>query len=444
MKNKVRMYIILTTAVICVGCPAMLQAQQGSDSLLQQATLENVIQYAIRKQPAIQQALIDEKITESTIKTKIADWYPQLNFNYNYQHNFKVQTSIIGGNAVRLGVENTSSAQFLLSQNIFNRDALLASRTAGVVKNFARQNTAAVKIDVAVDVTKAFYDVLATTQQIKVAREDITRLERSLKDAYNRYTAGITDKTDYKRATIALNNTKASLKSNEEILEAKIEYLKTLMGYPVNAKLDIQYDTLQMEKEIGVDTLQTIDYNKRIEYQQLFTRKKIQEANLAYNKWSFLPSVSANGAYNFNYLNNELGKLYSQNFPNSYAGLTLTFPIFQGGKRKYNIDIAEFQLKRIDFDLINLQNNINAEYARAIATYKSSLVNFNTIKENLDLAREVYDVINLQYRSGVKTYLEVISAETDLRTARINYFNALYQVLASKTDVQKALGLINY
>jgi outer membrane protein TolC len=66
------------------------------------------------------------------------------------------------------------------------------------------------------------------------------------------------------------------------------------------------------------------------------------------------------------------------------------------------------------------------------------------LKENLDLAREVYDVINLQYRNGVKTYLEVITAETDLRTARINYYNALYQALSGKIDVQQALGQINY
>jgi len=59
------------------------------------------------------------------------------------------------------------------------------------------------------------------------------------------------------------------------------------------------------------------------------------------------------------------------------------------------------------------------------------------------LAQEVYDVINLQYKSGVKTYLDVTIAETDLRTTRINYFNALYQVLASKIDVERALGTIN-
>ena len=71
-------------------------------------------------------------------------------------------------------------------------------------------------------------------------------------------------------------------------------------------------------------------------------------------------------------------------------------------------------------------------------------MNYNAIKENLLLAQEVYDVIQLQYRSGIKTYLEVITAETDLRTARINYFNTLNLLLSSKIDVQKALGQINY
>ncbi len=87
-----------------------------------------------------------------------------------------------------------------------------------------------------------------------------------------------------------------------------------------------------------------------------------------------------------------------------------------------------------------MKNSINAEYSAAMANYKASLANFLAVKENVLLAQEVYDVIALQYNSGIKTYLEVITAETDLRTAQINYFNALYQVLSSKIDVQKSLG----
>lgn len=431
--------------VIAISGTILCRAQQpATDSVLQQATLQNVIQYALKNQPALQQALINEEITETIIKSKLADWFPQLRFNYSYQHNFQVQTAIIGGNAIKLGVDNTSSAQFNLSQNIFNRDALLASRTAGQVRQLAKQQTTDSKIEVAVNVSKAFYDVLATMQQIKVAEEDTIRLSRSLKDAFSRYQTGITDKIDYKRATIALNNTKALLKSSNEVLKAKIEYLKSLMGYPTKAELPIVFDSLQMEKEIALDTLQPIDITGRIEYQLLQTQKKLQEANVRYNKWAYLPDLSAFGAYNFNFQNNDFGKLYSKNFPASFAGLTLSVPIFQGGKRKYDIQQAEWQVKSIDWEIARLRNTVNAEYAQALAVYKSNLSNYLAVKENLALAREVYDVIQLQYKSGIKTYLEVITAETDLRTAHINYYNALYQLLSGKIDVQRSLGQISY
>lgn len=418
--------------------------QPTGDSLLQDASLPNVIRYAIKNQPRVQQALVDEKITDLQVKSRLADWYPQVNFNYIYQHNFQVQTNIIGGNPVRLGVANTSAFQFGATQTIFNRDVLLANRTRNEVRLQARQQSENTRIDIASDVSKAFYDVLATEQQIRVSDENIVRLERSLRDARAQYDAGVVDKTDYKRATIALNNARALRKSNEEALKAKTEYLKALMNYPETGELKIVYDSATLEQEIPVDTMQGVDYSRRIEYQLLETQRRLQEANVQYNRWSYLPSLSANGAYNLNYLNDQFSKLYNSSFPASYAGLTLAFPIFQGGKRKYNLEQSKWQLKRTDLEIINLKNSVNAEYASALAAYKSALVNYLAVRDNVELAQEVYDVINLQYRSGIKTYLEVITSETDLRTAQINYFNALYQVLSSKIDVQRTKGDLKY
>jgi outer membrane protein TolC len=422
----------------------VLKLSAQKDSLLQQATLENVVQYALVHQPLLKQSAIDEQITEQQIKSKLSEWYPQVNFNYNFQHNFQLQETTFGGNTIKIGTENTSALQFTATQNLFDRDVLLASRTADDVRDAIKQNTTNSRIDVAVNAIKAFYDVLATTQQIKVSAETITRLERSLKDATAQYNVGVADKTDYKRATIALNNARASKAANENLLQAKLEYLKTVIGYPTGSDLNIIYDSLAMEKEIYTDTLQSIDYTKRIEYQQLTTQKKLQEANLKYNKWSYIPTLSAFGAYNMGYQNNSFTKIYNKSFPNSYAGLSLEFPIFQGFKRNANIKQAELEVTRVDWDIINLQKNISAEYAQALALYKASFENYKALKENVDLAKEVYDVIQLQYKAGVKTYLEVITAETDLRSAEINYYNALYQVLANKTDLQKALGQINY
>jgi len=52
--------------------------------------------------------------------------------------------------------------------------------------------------------------------------------------------------------------------------------------------------------------------------------------------------------------------------------------------------------------------------------------------------------MELQNQSGIKTYLEVAVAEADLSTSQINFFNALYQVMSRKIDVQKSLGQISY
>lgn len=422
----------------------MVSMAQQADSLLQTATLDKVVSYALVHQPVVRQAELDQQITEKVIKGKLADWYPQINLAANYQRNFDLPVNIIGGNEVRFGVFNTSSLQANGTQAIFNRDVMLAGRTASTVRLQAGQVTSRTKIDVIVDVTKAFYDVLATTQQIKVGQEDITRLKRSLKDATAQYNAGIADKTDYKRATILLRNAEATLKTNEELLKYKQEYLKTLMGYPKGRELNIQYDTLQMEQEALLDTLQELNYTQHIDYRILVTQKELQKANVAYSQWAYLPSANLFGSYIYNFLNDDFGNLYNNRFPNSFVGVTLSLPVFQGNKRNVRIQEQKLTLRRLDWDLLNLQNILSTEYTRSLAAYKSNLNNYLTLQENVQLAREVYEVIELQYRNGVRAYLDVTVAETDLQRTRINYFNALYQVLASKMDVQRALGQINY
>jgi len=418
---------------------------QNADSLLQEANLQNCVQYALKHQPAVNQSLIDEQIADREIKSRLADWLPQLNFTGVYQNNFRLQSTKFGDQIITIGTYNTSSAQFALTQTIFNRDVLLAKTSEKDVRTGAKQLTTNTRIIVAANVSKAFYDVLLSIKQIDLIDEDILLLERSLKDAFNQYKGGIVDKTDYQRATISLNNAKAQKKNATESLKSKYATLKLLMSYPSGRDLNVVYDSLQMAREaFSVDTTESVNFDNRIEYQFLQTEKRLQEANIKYYKWGFLPSLSAFGQYNFNYLHNDIGKLYSQNFPNSYAGLTLSFPIFQGTKRVQQLRIAQLQMQRLEYNFISLKDSISAQFTQALAEYKSNVNNFYVQKENLALAQDVYNVIQLQYRSGIKTYLEVITANNDLFLAQINYTNAVYQVLINKIDVQVAMGTLQY
>jgi outer membrane protein TolC len=70
----------------------------------------------------------------------------------------------------------------------------------------------------------------------------------------------------------------------------------------------------------------------------------------------------------------------------------------------------------------------------------SNLNDLKIVRNNVAVARDIFNTVKFQYDKGIKAYLEVIVSETDLRTAELNYLNILFQVLTSKMDLEKALG----
>jgi len=118
-------------------------------------------------------------------------------------------------------------------------------------------------------------------------------------------------------------------------------------------------------------------------------------------------------------------------------------PIFTGTRRLQEIRRSQLQEERLDWDIRNLENRIGTEYSAAMAGYRASMNEWRNARENMQLSEEVYNTIKLQYDAGVKSYLELMTAETDLKTSQLNYLNALYAVLSGKLDVQRALGTVD-
>jgi len=130
------------------------------------------------------------------------------------------------------------------------------------------------------------------------------------------------------------------------------------------------------------------------------------------------------------------------NNPSSFFGLKLTLPIFQGRSRLENLSKAKLEYQRLELGMDYLKSEINSEYTLALTDYISHLNELNTAKNNITLAKNIFNTVKYQYDEGIKAYLEVIVSETDLRTAELNYLNTLFEVLTSKMDLEKALGII--
>ncbi len=428
-----------------------LHGQESQNVLKDSVSVEECIKYAFQNQPLVKQLKLDEEISAQTVKIALSDWLPQINSSFGLQHYLKQPLSLFpnllnpSGPKILIpsGVLYNSGISFTATQNIFNSDVYIAGRTARVYRTQAAQTTHSALIEIVVGIDKAFYDVLLSVQQLDIIKEEIGRLTKSLKDSRALYENGTTDMVDYKRATIALNTALSQKKGAEEAILAKISYLKQLMGYPAEKPLTLDYKTNSLENDVMLDTLRNLNVYNRIEYQLLQTNLKLQKSVIDYYKLGFLPSLSAFANYNINYQNDDFSELYKNAYPNSTIGLTLSFPIFQGTKRFHNVRKSNMEYERLMLDTLNTRNEMNTEYVSAMATYKSDLAAYNVTRENITIAQEVYNTIQLQYNQGIKTYLEVIVAETDLMSAKINNLNALFMLMFSKIDVKRALGEIS-
>ncbi|GAB3659223.1 TolC family protein [Echinicola sediminis] len=405
-------------------------------------TLEQCIQFALDNGPAMQQAHLDEEIGDREIKSSLSGWLPQVNASASGTKNIKLQQQPLGDQVITFGKRYNSGVLLQVDQTLFNREQVFAGRTSKYIKQQYDQNKVNVEIATIVDVSKSYYDILLTYEQLKILDENLLRQQKQYKDAKSRFESGVVDKTDYQRAAITLSNTKSDRRRAEESVKAKLAFLKQLMGYPTGEGLSLSYDYQAMESTVFADTTQNMVAQNRIEYQQIKTEESLAQLNAGFQKWAYLPSLSANYNYNWLYFNDAFSELYNLSYPKSSIGLTLSLPIFQGGKRHQDIKVAELQQEKVFVQKQNLEKQINTEYESALANYKSDLYEWKTVKENMEMAEEVYNIIKLQYDEGIKAYVDLIVAETELRTSQLNHYNAMYNLLASKIDLDRALGNI--
>lgn len=213
---------------------------------------------------------------------------------------------------------------------------------------------------------------------------------------------------------------------------------------PNNEELKLHYDSLALQQEIATVNHETPHAEERSEYKLLLLQQRLAQQNILFHNLNFLPTLTANAGYTmiFQENNNILKSMYQTLIPYSYVGLQLNWSLFNGLKKGRNLQQAKLSLRRTQLDLQQFQLNQNTEYTRAMSQYNSDLMAYQTLKENLEISQQVYNTVRNQYLSGIKTYLEVIVAESELSELRSLYLTALFQLLKDKVELDRTLGKI--
>ena len=115
------------------------------------------------------------------------------------------------------------------------------------------------------------------------------------------------------------------------------------------------------------------------------------------------------------------------------------------GLRRVKVERERLNIVKIDNGVEMLKESFKLENEQAKLNLKNGFDALEVQSRNMELAQEVLRVSQIKFQQGLGSSLEVVNAESDLKQAQNNYFSALYDVIITKVDLDKAQGkILNY
>jgi outer membrane protein len=450
MKQKISIAIlVLATCVV--------NAQQAPKAF----TLSECIDYALTNNIQIKNATIDEYIAKAKSKEVSGMGLPQITASASLQHAkplrrfFGVGTGepsiFTGNNIIPAGqvysapnffqLQNSGDVSANISQLIFSSTYILGVKASNTYRQIASISKEVTKNEVRANVSKAYYLYMINLKRQNVFDVNMVRLDSLIKQTEKSQKAGFVEKIDLDRLVVSYNNllTERDKFSNMLVLSGLL--LKFQMGMPVETELAIadQIESVNVES-IQIDGKS--DFENRQEFKLLKAQYKFKSLEHKDNLLSYLPTIKADANLGYFTQSNKFD-FFEKSHPWYHYGaysISANITIFDGLSRQRRIQQSRLKLEKAQNDIDYLKQSINLETKTAELNFKSSVDALKNQKQNIDLAQEVVRVTQLKYRSGVGSNIEVITAESSLKEAQVNYYNALYDAIVYKIEFEHATG----
>jgi outer membrane protein TolC len=160
------------------------------------------------------------------------------------------------------------------------------------------------------------------------------------------------------------------------------------------------------------------------------------QANKKAQKGSYLPKLVVNTGYDYSKLNAlDTG---DQEEHDAYAGLNLSWDLYQGGKRSAQISETEKRIRVLREQRNEQILSIQSAIRQAIVSAEATRAKYQRQRQSLVLTECIREHVEKAYRAGVANLTRLNETQTDLvraagaeASSRINYLLALQQLKAA-------------
>ncbi len=444
-------------------------------------TLEQCVDYALANAIGIQNSVLDERSAAARVKEITGMGLPQINGTVQVAHNYKLPR-FFGRNIVTannpdafgffLDIPNAADGDIVAGQNffqlkssgqaavnvnqlIFNGSYFVGLQAAKAFKELSFKNTVNSKVNVIDQVTKAFYLALINRERIGLFNSNIGRIDTLYRNTLALNKNGFAEAIDVDRLQVALNNLTTEREKFINLQALSVELLKFQMNYPMDSPLEISGDISSINPVVDADVYKKDwDYLSRPDYQTLEVNRKLQNLNIKNNYAQRLPSIGAFANLGFSTQSNGIGGIFKTNtslsdngfigpdkwYGFSLFGVSMNVPLFSGFQSSYKIQQEKVTLLKIENGMKQLKSGIDLEIKSSLTNYQNAIKSMQSQKQNMDLSAKIARVTKIKYEQGVGSNLEVLDAENALKESQVNYYNAMYDAVVAKVNLDKAYG----
>ena len=429
----------LTVALIALLVGNIAQAQQI-------LTLKDAVNFALENKAEAIKARLDVKNSEFMIDEVRASALPQISANGGLTYNAILQETALdfGGQTqiIKMGRPWQSTASLSLNQQIFNQAVFTGLKAAKSTREFYQINAKLTDEQVIEKVASTYYELYKTKSQIQTLNttiENTTRVRDVIQSLYN---SGLAKKIDLDRMNVSLNNVISGKQQLVNVLELQENSLKYLIGMDIKNEIELPENTFEITSVAFAENVNT--GLNRTEIALLEKQGELLELNLKATKAQGYPTLGLNA--NYGYLGIGEKMPWFQSYPTAYwsdyasIGLNLSIPIFNGGVNRARIKQAKVDIERFNADVNDAKLGLNLEFENAKAQITNSLITLNTQKENVQLAKQVLENVENNYKNGLATLTDLLEAETSYSDAQNNQTNALLDYKLAEVQLIKAKG----
>lgn len=259
----------------------------------------------------------------------------------------------------------------------------------------AQRSFALSRMQLALQIEEAYYNVLKAERALNLAQENLARLEKQLEDVRMKFSLGVVARIDVLRSELEVDRARLEVERAKENLVLSRMNFGSILGKGLGAQF-----TLSSSLEF---TPETMDLDACIQY-ALEHRPEVKEKEeaLALRK-------------------------------KELEVITSYTPPLEREKAKINLAIAELELADVRESIIL---EVRQRFSELLAAQK----NVPIAEKGVAVARETLNVQRARFEAGVITLLDLLDAQNDLYEAENNYLQAVFEYNIARAKFFNALG----